>query len=160
MQENNELFENRQTQEQASQELPPAQEQAAPSASLQPPMMQLPQIPQTAWDFGGQEPKKKSGIGAFFAIFGGVLALCIALLVATLFLGDGGFQIIKTLHSERVIYVREDDGTSGLLTPNEAADVVKKSTVTISVKTATGGGIGSGFVYDANGHICTNYHVI
>ena len=115
------------------------------------------------FDFGvGDAPAqgKTSGKGAFFAIFGSVLTLCLALLVLLLFVGENGIRIFRTLHTERVVYVREDDGTSGLLTPQEAADVIRKSTVTVSVKTAQGAGTGSGFVYDANGHICTNYHVI
>ena len=37
---------------------------------------------------------------------------------------------------------------------------MKKSSVTILVTTQEGSGVGSGFVYDAKGHICTNYHVI
>ena len=116
--------------------------------------------PTPTFSFGGKETPRRGGMGAFFAIFGGVLAICVALLVATLFLGNG-FNFIKTLHSERVVYVREDDGTSGLLTPNEVADVVRRSTVTVSVKTKSGAsGIGSGFVYDGDGHVCTNYHVI
>lgn len=36
----------------------------------------------------------------------------------------------------------------------------KNSVVLISVRTATGGGTGSGFVYDKMGRIITNYHVI
>ena len=109
-----------------------------------------------SWDFG---KKKQGSAKAFFAVFGAVFGACVLMLIATLFLGDG-FNIIKTLYTERVIFVREDDGTSGLLTPNEAADVVKKSTVTIVATSDTGRGIGSGFVYDENGHIVTNRHVI
>lgn len=116
----------------------------------------------SAWEFGGEvQPKKKrAGRIAFFSVFGSVLLICLALLVLLLFIGENGIQIIRTLHTERVVYVREDDGTGGLLTPQEAADTVRKSTVTVAVKTATGTGSGSGFVYDNNGHICTNYHVI
>ena len=113
-----------------------------------------------AWDFGKEPAPKRGGTGKFFAVFGGIFALCVCLLVAALFLGDRGLRITRTLHTERTIYVREDDGTSGLLTPSEAADLVRRSTVTIVVKTAAGKGIGSGFVYDGAGHICTNYHVI
>ncbi len=118
-----------------------------------------------AWDFGeraaSRSKKKKIERVAFFTIFGSVLAICLALLVLLLFVGENGIRLFRTLHTERVVYVREDDGSSGILTPQEAADVVRKSTVTVSVKTQNGvPGIGSGFVYDENGHICTNYHVI
>ena len=116
------------------------------------------------WEFGGEvappKKKKKGGRIAFFSVFGSVLVICLALLILLLFVGENGIQIIRILRTERVVYVREDDGTSGMLTPQEAADVVRKSTVTISVKMENGTGTGSGFVYDANGHIVTNYHVI
>ena len=102
----------------------------------------------------------RSGKRAFFAIFGGVVFVCLALLVLLLFVGNDGIRIFKTLYSERVVYVRENDAESGLLTPQETADLIRKSTVTVSVRTADNSGIGSGFVYDDNGHICTNYHVI
>ena len=126
-------------------------------------MLALPDEP-LCFDFGAagasEKERKKTGKIAFFAIFGGVLLLCLSLLALVLFTGSDGIRIFKTLHTERVVYVREDDGTSGLLTAQETADVMRRSTVTISIRTATTSGVGSGFVYDNNGHICTNYHVI
>lgn len=123
-----------------------------------------PTEPLPAFAFGGEgadkKKKKKAGGIAFFAIFGGVLTVCLALLILLLFVGDTGLRIIRTLHTERVIYVQEDNGTEKLPSPQAAADTVRRSTVTVSVKTESGSGTGSGFVYDANGHICTNYHVI
>lgn len=41
-----------------------------------------------------------------------------------------------------------------------ATEKVKASTVTVTVRTESGSAIGSGFVYDGQGHICTNHHVI
>lgn len=37
---------------------------------------------------------------------------------------------------------------------------VNKGVVSIQTLTAEGGGLGSGFVYDSDGHIVTNYHVV
>lgn len=113
-----------------------------------------------AWNFEKEPAEKQGGTGKFFAIFGGVFAVCLCLLAVALLLGDKGLRITRTLHTERTVYVRNDDGTSGLLTQSEVADRVRQSTVTIAVRTASGKAIGSGFVYDNAGHICTNYHVI
>ena len=153
------------------QTLPPAEEEAvreAPAladegeAEAQDAEEAAPPAP--TWSFGEadvQEKKKgRAGKIAFLSVFGSVLVICLALLVLLLFVGENGIHIFRTLHSERVVYVREDDGTSGLLTPQEVADVMRRSTVTVSVRTELGTGSGSGFVYDASGHICTNYHVI
>ncbi|MBE6702042.1 MAG: PDZ domain-containing protein [Ruminococcaceae bacterium] len=117
----------------------------------------------TAWDFGGQTGEGAQTKGKrinFFAVFGMAFGVCMLLFVLVLFLGDGKFEIIRNVLRERIVYVRQDDGTSGLLTPNEAADKVKQSAVSIVATTDTGSSIGSGFVYSADGYIITNYHVI
>ena len=103
------------------------------------------------WRFGAstkaaEPPAKREGIGGFFVVFGAVFGICVLLLIGVICLGDGSFQIIRKVQTERVVYVREDDGTSGLLTPNEAAQKVAASTVTIVVKTETASGNGSGFI--------------
>ena len=98
--------------------------------------------------------------GAFFAVFGAVIGVCALLLLAVMFLGNGGFDIVRTLRTERTIFVRDGVAEDGVLTPSEAAYAVQQYTVSISVVTEDGIGTGTGFVYDANGHIATNYHVI
>ena len=139
-----------------------AEPQERPEATNEPQKSESTGVQSLSWDFGrsAPPPAKKESKRTFFALFGSVVALCLALLILVLFMGEGGFQIIRTLHSERVVYVREYDSASGLLTPNEAADLIKKSTLTVSVIKESGRGTGSGFVYDDKGHICTNYHVI
>lgn len=118
------------------------------------------------WKFGTDTKSAPAQSGKqsskrFFGVFGAVVAICMALLIVTLFLGDAGIKIYRTVTNERTVFVKEqNDGASGLLAPEEAADLIKKSTVTVSVRTATGTGHGSGFVYTADGYICTNYHVV
>lgn len=120
------------------------------------------------WQYGALSPKpalipavsNKKTYLRFGMAFGAVTLVCFFLLMATLFLGNSGFKIVREVKTERVVYVREYDSASGLLTPNEAADKIAKSTVTVSVRTETAVGHGSGFVYSADGYICTNYHVI
>lgn len=130
---------------------------------------EIPVTPETpapvlAFDYGKTEAASeargsKKTFALLFGIFGGV---CVLLLLLTFVLGKAGFKIIRDIHTEtdRTVYVREYDPASGLLTPNEAADVGRKSTVTIQVKLSTGTVTGSGFVYTAEGHILTNHHVI
>lgn len=169
MEENQNTFPQEQDVTPDPQTIPEVPQEAVPGESVaeevpcDEAVQQSPCEEELCFDFGaGDTPvqKKSSGKVAFFAIFGSVLTVCLALLVLLMFVGENGIRIFRTLHTERVVYVREDDGTSGLLTPQEAADTVRRSTVTVSVKTAEGTGTGSGFVYDASGHICTNYHVI
>jgi len=118
--------------------------------------------PVPTWSFGGQAQAPAADHGStrrFFGVFGAVIALCMALLIVTLFLGDAGIKIYRTLTHERTVFVKENGG-DGLLAPEEAADLIKKSTVTVTVRTKTGTGHGSGFVYTADGYICTNHHVV
>lgn len=122
------------------------------------------EAPAVEWRFGEgaveEKSKKGSGQKQFFILFGVVFGICLLLLILTMFLGNGGIQLVRNITKERIVYVRNDDGSSGLLTPQEAADKIKRSTVTVSVTTAAGSGIGSGFVYSADGYICTNNHVV
>ncbi len=130
------------------------------------------ETPAAPWDFGTDAPavprEKSKGKAAFFGVFSAVLAICLALTIALMFLGESGFRITKTIEILRTVYIKDDAEGSGLLSSQEAADLVAKSTVTVLVYTAvqTEGGThfatanGSGFVYDDKGHICTNHHVI
>ncbi len=120
------------------------------------------------WQFGKREtPKPPAPTGntkRFAGMFCGVVAVCLALLIALLFLGDAGIKIYRTITHERTVFVEGNNSSGGgesvLLAPEQAADLVKQSTVTVSVRTESGTGIGSGFVYTADGYICTNHHVI
>ncbi len=118
------------------------------------------------WQYGAPAPfvpvavSNKKTYLKFGIAFGAVILVCFSLLFAALILGNEGFHIVREVKTERVVYVREYDSASGLLTPNEAAHEIAKSTVTVSVRTETAIGHGSGFVYSEDGYICTNYHVI
>lgn len=116
-----------------------------------------------AFDFGKNASSPavaRGGARTFAILFGVVTGVCAILLFLTLWLGNSGFRIIRQVETDRTVYVREYDSESGLLTPNEVADIGRRSTVTVSVSTTLASGIGSGFVYSANGYIVTNYHVI
>ena len=113
------------------------------------------------WSFGAPTPPSPKREGrAFFGAFLGVIAFVMALLVLVLFLGDAGIKIFRETTTERVVYVREYDSASGILTPQEAAAKAAAYTVTISARKGTVPVLGSGFVYREDGVIVTNHHVI
>ncbi len=118
------------------------------------------------WQFGKREapvtPKKTGGAKHFTGVFCAVVAACLALLIVLLFVGDAGIKLYRTITHERTVYVEGQGGNNGgtLLAPEQAAEILRQSTVTVSVRTETGTGIGSGFIYTADGYICTNHHVI
>lgn len=121
------------------------------------------------WRFGGEgdravKQENKKGTRAFIAVFAGVLAICILLLSVTFFLGDGTLRFIHTIYTDRTVYVREYTGEGGLLSAEEAADIIKRSTVVVTIRDARGyTAHGSGFLYsedDDGTYICTNNHVV
>jgi serine protease Do len=61
---------------------------------------------------------------------------------------------------ERVVYVREYDSESGVLTIPEIAAAVQPSVVGVKVMTRGGVGVGTGFFLREDGYIATNYHVV
>ena len=61
---------------------------------------------------------------------------------------------------ERIVYVREYDSESGVLTPQEIYDRCLPSTVSILVSDGTNSGSGSGFFLTSDGYIATANHVI
>lgn len=120
------------------------------------------------WEFGAapsapvlQAPEKSHATRRFIGVFAAITAVFLAVLIVLLFLGDAGIKIYRTVMHERTVFVKEyNTDVEGLLAPEEAAEVVKQSTVTVVSRMASGTGIGSGFIYTADGYICTNHHVV
>ncbi|MDX3308987.1 trypsin-like peptidase domain-containing protein [Streptomyces sp. ME08-AFT2] len=116
----------------------------------------------TVWGASYQQPAPKSGRGR-----GGLVA---AILIAALVAGGLGGGLGYTL-------AKNDDDNTGSTTvssstnggevkrdPGTVAGVAAKalpSTVTIQAESSSGeGGTGTGFVFDTQGHIVTNNHVV
>lgn len=120
--------------------------------------------PSFSWSFGDRlktvTNEEDHSSKSFIPVFLGVIAVCLALLVLLLFIGDAGIKVYREVHTEHTIYVREDGTVTGLLSPNEAAALAAKSTVTIVASSDTAQSLGSGFVYAADGYIVTNYHTV
>lgn len=116
------------------------------------------------WRFGKEEvaaPIEGSrGTKHFAAVFSAVVGVCLALLIVLLFVGDAGIKIYRTVTHERTVFVENEGGENGLLSPEQAAELVRRSTVTVLVRTSEASGHGSGFIYTADGYICTNHHVV
>lgn len=112
-----------------------------------------------------QKNKKKEsrkGTLVYFTIVISLFAVVFAILAAVLAFGyiNGFSTRSETVYLDRVVYVREDDGSSGILTVQEIVAKVTPSTVAVLVTTSEGSGTGTGIVLDKEGHISTDYHVI
>lgn len=133
------------------------------------------QQPIYCWNYGaqsaydaGQKPKKHRGALTFAIIMTLAFLVSFGVLIAVLVTSDDAPPVYDDDYvyseapsgSERVIYVREYDSESGVLTVPEIAEKVKPSVVGVEVMTASGMGVGTGFVIREDGYIATNYHVV
>ncbi|GAA4083282.1 S1C family serine protease [Streptomyces shaanxiensis] len=115
----------------------------------------------SGWGATYQQPAPKSGRGR-----GGLLAaVLIAALVAGGLGGGLGYTLAKNDDTTSSTTVSApDSGGSVKRDPGTVAGVAAKalpSTVTIQAESSSGeGGTGTGFVFDAEGHILTNNHVV
>ncbi|WP_109004809.1 S1C family serine protease [Streptomyces rishiriensis] len=115
----------------------------------------------TVWGASYQQPAPKSGRGR-----GGLVA---AVLVAALVAGGLGGGLGYTLarnddNSGSTTVSASTDGGAVKRDPGTVAGVAARalpSTVTIEAQSSSGeGGTGTGFVFDTQGHIVTNNHVV
>ncbi|MEU4871693.1 trypsin-like peptidase domain-containing protein [Streptomyces sp. NPDC021608] len=115
----------------------------------------------TVWGASYQQPAPKSGRGR-----GGLVA---AVLIAALVAGGLGGGLGYTLarnddDSGSTTVSASTDGGAVKRDPGTVAGVAAKalpSTVTIEAESSSGeGGTGTGFVFDTQGHIVTNNHVV
>ncbi|MFC8348863.1 S1C family serine protease [Streptomyces sp. NPDC057280] len=147
----------------------PAQTPQAPDASWPPPPPATPAYADSGsggagaggWGASYQQPAPKSGRGR-----GGLMA---AVLIAALVAGGLGGGLGYTLAKDN------DNGSSTTVSASDSGGDVKRdagtvagvaaaalpSTVTIEAESSSGeGGTGTGFVFDREGHILTNNHVV
>ncbi|MEV6117561.1 trypsin-like peptidase domain-containing protein [Streptomyces sp. NPDC052109] len=105
-------------------------------------------------------PKPRSGRGGLVA------AVLVAALVAGGLGGGLGYTLAKNNDSNGSTTVSASDGSASQVrrAPGTIANVAAKalpSTVTIEAQSTNGeGGTGTGFVFDTQGHIVTNNHVV
>ncbi|MFF3938733.1 S1C family serine protease [Streptomyces phaeofaciens] len=112
------------------------------------------------WGASYQQPAPKSGRGR-----GGlVAALLIAALVAGGLGGGIGYTLAKNDDTGSTTVSSSTSGGTVKRDPGTIAGVAAKalpSTVTIEAESSNGeGGTGTGFVFDTQGHIVTNNHVV
>jgi putative serine protease PepD len=112
------------------------------------------------WGTTYQQPAPKSGRGR-----GGMLAaVLVAALVAGGLGGGLGYTLAKNDDTSSTTVSATDSGGSVKRDPGTVAGVAAKalpSTVTIEAESTSGeGGTGTGFVFDKQGHIVTNNHVV
>ncbi|MBQ7337821.1 MAG: trypsin-like peptidase domain-containing protein [Clostridia bacterium] len=110
--------------------------------------------------------KRRSGILTYAIIMTAFFAVSFVILVASLLTGGLTGRNSSSLDnyggasSDRIVYIREDDGENGLLTIQEIAEQSKPGVVAVTVKKTMGQGVGTGFVLTEDGYIATNYHVV
>lgn len=114
------------------------------------------------WTYGNErERAKKSRSSAGVLTFAIIMTIAFCLCFATL-LGVILYESSEFVSPTRTIFVREDDGSSGVLTVPEISAKLGPSTVAIAVfyENKSGMGVGTGIIMSEDGYIATNYHVV
>lgn len=118
---------------------------------------------QRATDEQTYNSKRRGGVYTYAIVMSAFFAVSFIVLIASLLSGGLVGRNTSTGSgngSDRIIYIREDDGESGVLTIQEIAEQSKPGIVAIVAKKAMGQGVGSGFILREDGYIATNYHVV
>ncbi|MGB3676435.1 MAG: trypsin-like peptidase domain-containing protein [Candidatus Nanopelagicales bacterium] len=117
-----------------------------------------------AWDSAGQQPEEqRSNKTVNKAIIAGVVAGLVAGLLAGVAGVAIGSAVSGSPYSTGTQYNPANPDALSPRADNSVAAIAKKvlpSTVTIIAKSGREGGTGSGFVYNSDGYILTNNHVI
>ena len=104
---------------------------------------------------------KAKKLPVFFGALAGVVVgavLVIALVMSGVFNLDSGRATVSTGGSSNATTIDIDPEDTTLA--EAVASKALPSVVSISTETAEGGGIGSGVIYDTDGNVITNYHVV
>ena len=130
------------------------------------------------WNYGesqkieeGKKRKKgRNGAVIYASVVSLAFILCFAALICVLVFDfssnspetniNGSITETVVKVEERVVYVREYDEESGVLTTQEIYNKCLPSTVSIIVSDGTQSGTGSGFIISEDGYIATANHVI
>lgn len=106
--------------------------------------------------------QKKSGVLTFAIVMAACFGVSFAILLVSII--TGGLPALSSgdgnANGNRIVYVRQWDDESGVLTLQEIAAKGNASVVAISVETSFSKGVGTGIILSSDGYIATNYHVV
>ncbi|MBQ9151259.1 MAG: trypsin-like peptidase domain-containing protein [Clostridia bacterium] len=108
---------------------------------------------QVAHDRAEGNAKNRKGILIYALVMTGVFLVSFGLLIAVLLVGNGNSYSGGIIRPGISNSAEDDEAVEGV-------EQAKHSVVVIEVKTATGGGTGTGIIMTADGYIATNHHVI
>ena len=151
----------------------PAQEVSAELSTESAAELPVADAPAYHWDFSAspelqKEQKKRRSALIYAGVMTGAFLISFAVLLVLLLTSSFNLESLTESSSnlptgpvsERIVYVREYDSESGVLTTQEIYDKCLPSIVSISVSSTDGGGVGSGFIISDDGYIVTANHVV